>query len=160
MHQFIVCTDTNNISFCLKSTTSKLMKILSSFWYFQLQKICSLSVYLLKTRPLSNGAYSIIKQLCHWSVKTFYIRSSITSCQIWLIICYFLWMQTLSAQSILVIGYLHLFIFRDTWYQWQQILLIWKMKGQHFIILRKLFDALVVLRVVNPIRCSARNISI
>ena len=103
MHQFIVCTDTNNFSFCLKSTTSKEMKVLSSFWYFQLQKICLLSIYLLKTCPLSHGPYSITKPLCHWSVKTSYIRSSITSCQIWLVICYFLWVQTRAAQNIWVI---------------------------------------------------------
>ena len=64
------------------------MKTLSSFWHFQLQKICPLSIYLLKSRPFSHGSISITKQLCHWSVKTSYSRSSITSCQIWFIILF------------------------------------------------------------------------
>ena len=38
VHQFLICTDTNNFSFCLKSTTSKQMKILSSFCIFSFKR--------------------------------------------------------------------------------------------------------------------------
>ena len=101
------------------------------------QKICQLSVYLLKTCPLSKWSMqhhktivihaasqnncdpcSITKQL--WSmhhhktivslaVKASYIRSCITSCQILLIACYFQSVQTRPVHTTWVIGCWHLF---------------------------------------------------
>ena len=83
VHQFIVCTDTNNFSFIL-SQINHIKANENTFILLVFSASKELSPVNLPTEdpPVISWSIQHHKQLCHWSVKTSYIRSSVTSCQI------------------------------------------------------------------------------